>query len=257
MQSIISLFVLSFILSCTTKKNDSNFPDAEQQDETMTPGLNIDYIMGKFDPSKHELFVEISPADASREGLLLRKEVYKAFKEMKEAAAREGVSLKILSATRNFDYQKGIWEAKWIGQTILSDGTKASDISDEKERALKILLYSSMPGTSRHHWGTDMDLNAFNETYFLRGEGAKMYQWMKDNASKYGFCQPYTDKSGGRTGYEEEKWHWSYQPISRELTAYSREHLKNEMIQGFQGASSAMAVDVVNNYVLGISMQCQ
>jgi LAS superfamily LD-carboxypeptidase LdcB len=254
--NITKLLLLLIWTSCISKSTESNtVPEVEEQN--MIAKFDSDYVMGKFDPAIHEDFVEISTLHASKAGLFLRKDTYESFKKMHAAAALEGIPLIINSATRNFDYQKGIWERKWNGGTTLSDGTKATDIEDEKERALKILLYSSMPGSSRHHWGTDMDLNAFNNEHFSSGEGLRMYQWMQKNAHAYGFCQPYTDKKDGRTGYEEEKWHWSYSPVSKELTRYCKLNLTNEMIKGFVGASTAKNIDVVNNYVLGINEECQ
>ena len=58
-----------------------------------------------------------------------------------------------------------------------------------------ILEYSSAPGTSRHHWGTDMDINALQNDYFSnKGNGAFLYEWLQKNAAKFGFCQPYNKK---------------------------------------------------------------
>ncbi len=36
------------------------------------------------------------------------------------------------------------------------------------------------------------------------------------NAAKFGFCQPYNVKTD-RKGYNEEKWHWSFMPLSKFL----------------------------------------
>ena len=146
--------------------------------------------MGKFDPTSDESFEVISEDLADRKGLYLRSDVYEAYKKMKRQADEDGIRLVIRSATRNFDYQKGIWERKWTGETKLSDRSRASDITDEKERALKILRYSSMPGSSRHHWGTDIDLNSFDNSYFEYGEGLKVYDWLKQHA-----CLLYTSPS--------------------------------------------------------------
>jgi len=49
-----------------------------------------------------------------------------------------------------------------------------------------------MPGTSRHHWGTDVDLFSLDNKFFESGDGKIWYSWMVQNAAKYGFCQPYT-----------------------------------------------------------------
>ena len=221
--------------------------------------LTTDYCMGKFEPKDDPNFVQIPVKYADRAGLYLRKDVFDAYKKMYEAALKEEVNLQIRSATRNFNYQKGIWERKWNGTTKLSDGTNvATDIKSPKDKALKILEYSSMPGTSRHHWGTDIDLNAFSNSYFENGKGKKIYDWLSNNAADYGFCQPYSPKGPERpNGYNEEKWHWTYLPLGNEITNYAETNLKNNMIKGFLGAETASEIDVVNNYVLGINSSCR
>lgn len=115
-----------------------------------------------------------------------------------------------------------------------------------------------MPGTSRHHWGTDVDFNNFNNNWFEKGEGLKLFTWLENHAHEYGFCRPYTAKDTERPqGYNEEKWHWSYTPISNELTALAEAHLTDSMIKGFKGSEVAPALEVVKNYVLGINHGCR
>ena len=221
--------------------------------------IDIDYCMGKFEPKSHQEFINIPIKYADREGMYMRADAFEAFKTMYNEAVKKGIKFQIRSAARNFDYQKGIWERKWTGATKLSDGTDVSkDISQPVVKALKILEYSSMPGTSRHHWGTDIDLNSFNNEYFESGEGKKMYEWLVANASTYGFCQPYTPKGAQRpNGYNEEKWHWSYMPVSKGITNYAEQNMKNEMISGFLGSETAQEIDVVAKYILGINHGCR
>ncbi len=218
----------------------------------------IEYLMGKFDPKKHPEFIEIPIKYADRAEQYIRKEVFDAFVKMYYAAAREGILLQIRSATRNFNDQKRIWENKWSGKTLLENKMNAAkDVKDDLARAKKILEYSSMPGTSRHHWGTDMDFNSFDNQWFGKGEGLKLYTWMKTHAASFGFCQPYTALGSDRkTGYFEEKWHWTYMPLSTQYTAMAKKMIKNEMIDGFSGSETAMKVDMVKNYILGISPAC-
>lgn len=218
--------------------------------------FTVDYIMGHFDPAKHPDFVKIDIKHADREGLYLRRDVYESFREMYDAALKDGIRLQIRSATRNFNYQKGIWEGKWTGAKLIESGENlATSTPDPKERALKILRYSSMPGTSRHHWGTDMDLNSFDNSWFAEGEGLNIYKWLVKHAADYGFCQPYS--AGREHGYLEERWHWTYMPVSAKLTELAKKELRNEMIKGFLGSESAVMIDVVNKYVLGISEECK
>lgn len=214
------------------------------------PGFSQDvdksYLLGKFSQQEDSRFVQLDDKHTagSARGQYLRKETYEAFKQMAEAASKDGVQLTIISATRNFFQQKSIWERKWQAE---------SAIANAEERAKKILLFSSMPGTSRHHWGTDMDLNNLNNDYFESGEGLKLHTWLKEHAHKFGFCQPYTSKSGGRTGYEEEKWHWSYTPLSNTFLKDYKATIRNEDILGFLGCETASTIDVIKNYVDGVS----
>ena len=220
--------------------------------------ISLDYLVGKFIPSKHEAFTLIERKYASRNGMYMRKEAYADFKRMHAAAVADGIQLVVKSATRPFNAQKTIWEGKWTGKRLVEGGQNiAKTIPDPKQRALKILEYSSMPGTSRHHWGTDIDLNNFTNEYFAKGKGLKEYEWLIKNAPKFGFCQTYTEKGPKRPyGYNEEKWHWSYLPIAKKLTEQYKLRLNDQAIDGFLGAETAVDIQVVKKYVLGINEQC-
>ncbi len=214
------------------------------------------YVMGKFDPVVHPLFAKLPTVLAAKEGMYLRIEAIESFMSMAQSAAKVGLKLKILSATRNFTAQKTIWENKWNGKVVVENGQNlALTTPDPITRAKIILEYSSMPGTSRHHWGTDIDLNALNNIYFTTGEGKKIYDWLLEYAGSFGFCQPYT--ADRPYGYQEEKWHWTYMPISKPLTEFCGRKLSNNRITGFKGSQTAIDIDVVKNYVLGINHACR
>lgn len=231
---------------------------SKQATEEVQDTFGMDYIMGKFDPNTHPDFTLIESKYADRKGLYLRKDAYADFKKMYAAAQADGIKLVIRSATRNFNAQKRIWEAKWTGKRKVENGENLAETTpNARERALKILRFSSMPSTSRHHWGTDIDMNAFTNEFFEKGEGKKIYDWLQINASLYGYCQPYTPKNDARPdGYNEEKWHWSYIPIAKQLSHEAEKALQNTAISGFKGAESATDIDVVRKYVLGINRSC-
>ncbi len=219
--------------------------------------FDADYLMGKYNPNTHPDFITIAPQYASANGMRMRKDAYEQFIKMYEAAKKDGINLKIISATRPFHHQKSIWEAKWNGQRQV-DGKMLPKDMEPKQKAMKILRWSSMPGTSRHHWGTDIDLNDLNNSYFEKGNGKKIYDWLVTNAATYGFCQVYSVKGTARPdGYEEEKWHWSYLPVARILTNLYKEKLSNGDISGFTGSESAELIDIKTKYVLGINPDCQ
>ncbi|MCF6189917.1 MAG: M15 family metallopeptidase [Cocleimonas sp.] len=209
----------------------------------------VDYLTGRFNPTKHKAFVKVPSRYASRSGFYLRKEAFESFKKMHEAARKDGVKLVIRSATRNFDYQKGIWERKWHAQ-------KKS--RSAKNKALNILQLSSMPSTSRHHWGTEVDLNSFSNSWFEHDQGLKLFRWMENNAANYGFHRPYTKKDNTRPyGYNEEKWHWSYTPLSIAMTRDAAKVLTDSKITGFSGSKTAVEIGVVEKYILGVHESCR
>lgn len=217
------------------------------------------YLMGHFEPSEHPDFERVPIRYASREGMYLHREALTAFRQMESAAREAGHRLVIVSATRNFDYQKNIWEAKWQGRRLLSGGINAATrYSNPAERATAILRYSAMPGASRHHWGTDMDFNAFNNSYFENGPGKALFQWLEVHAGAFGFCRPYSAKGPIRPhGYEEEKWHWSYLPLSKPLTEAAARQLSDSDFEGFAGSETATELKVVQHYVLGLAPECR
>jgi len=219
-----------------------------QADTSGKSPVGADYLLGKFNPATHPDFVKVDKPYTDRAGMMLRKETFEAFKKMWAAARADNISLRIISSTRNFDQQKNIWETKWE--------RFAKDAPAPKDRALKILEFSSMPGSSRHHWGTDIDLNDLNNPSFeAGGKYQKVYEWLSAHAHEYGFCQPYT--AGRAHGYQEEKWHWSFSPLSKPFLEEYKKTISESDITGFKGADLAPELHTVEYYVGGINQDCQ
>jgi LAS superfamily LD-carboxypeptidase LdcB len=249
------LFFSFFLFTCNDGINSANTSnETELRDADTIPlvttfsypeYLDLDFLMGRFDPAIHERFGRIDDKHTNKTNIYLDREVYNAFLRMHNDALKAGFRLMIVSATRDFYYQKRIWDYKWSGQP--------ESLSDE-EKAVKILEYSSMPGSSRHHWGTDIDLNVLDNSYYEKGEGKRIYDWLKENAHNYGFCQPYT--AGREKGYQEEKWHWTYLPLSSIYTKYAQEHMKDEYLEGFHGAEFASKIGITENFILSIDEHC-
>lgn len=206
--------------------------------------LNItkDFVLGKFDYKTDTRFIKVEGKYAEKE-IYLNTLTYRAFLKMAAAAKKDNIDFKIISGTRNFFEQKAIWQRKW---------NKYNDL-EPIERAKKILEYSAMPSTSRHHWGTDIDLNSLNNSYFNSGKGLKAYQWLRAHANSFGFYQVYTNKNNGRTGYNEEKWHWSFVPLASKYLEFYKSNIKTEDISEFEGSQLANNLHVIEDYVNGIS----
>lgn len=215
-------------------------------------------LLGKLSSSQRDsLLSPIGRKYANRDGMFMHRDAYHAFLEMHDAAKEDEIELTIISAFRDFDHQKRIWENKWNGQQVLSGNIYATDITNPIDRSREILRFSAMPGTSRHHWGTDIDLNSLNNRYFESGRGKKEYEWLVENALKFGFCQPYTQKGAGReSGYEEEKWHWSYIPVSSGYLFYYPQVISYDDIKGFDGWETGRLLRVIEYYVLSVNEDC-
>lgn len=189
------------------------YPD--QEDQLFGDIDPFTYLTGRFVPLKHKLFCRVDGKKIPTKNnyQMLRCEAAAALQKMYEAFRKDhpGVPFWLQSSTRNYDAQRTIWESKW------NKGGAPKKLKEILERGFAILTYSSMPGTSRHHWGTDVDLNVLRNEYYEKGAGAVLYAWLTENAGHYGFCQPYG--AGRAKGYAEEKWHWSYRPLSAPMLA--------------------------------------
>ena len=206
-----------------------------------------DFLMGKFEPKLHSEFDILDKKYHTKSEMYLHKETITAFIKMREAAEKDGILLTIVSGTRNFYAQKNIWERKYKKY-------KKKGLTDQ-EVIRKIMLWSSMPSTSRHHWGTDIDINGFDKYFDGTNKKAnKEYEWLQNNAPKFGFCQVYSEKKkeGRTTGYNEEKWHWSYMPIANQLLEDYKKLITYSNITDFSASEFAKELNIIEEFVFGI-----
>lgn len=250
-KTILICILLVLFVSCknkTLKENTTTKEVIPKNSLNVKPiyRYNKDFVLGKFNYRNDSTFIKISSNHSSK-SIYLNKTVYAAFKEMYHSAKKDGINLIVISGTRNFYEQKSIWERKW---------NKYSDLKP-LERVKKILEYSSMPTTSRHHWGTDLDLINLNNSYFENGKGKQEYEWLVKNANDFGFYQVYTTKENGRTGYNLEKWHWSYLPLASKYLNYYNENITYKDISDFKGSELVEKAKIITEYVNGISIKAK
>lgn len=233
-------------------------PIYAQSSDSLFAGLTEkEYLTGKFEAAQLPTYFTKLPFQYSEGEQWLRTEAVQAFIQMANSAQKDGIMLKAVSGFRSFFRQKLIWEAKWTGKRKVEGLNLRKAQMPNEQKAVLIMRYSSMPGTSRHHWGTDLDINSVDEAYFNSPEGSRTYAWLTLNAPKFGFCQVYHQKqSSGRSGYEEEKWHWTYLPLSIPLTQKYGALISNQEISGFLGHETAPAIRAVETYVLGLNLDC-
>lgn len=185
-------------------------------------------------------------------------EDYEKFRKEEEARTKKKIPpIKPISAFRSYSDQKGIWDNKFTGQRKMK---KSVEGKSPEEKVKIILEYSSAPATSRHHWGTDIDINALDNSYFEEnGEGAVLYKWLQANAEKYGFCQPYTPyHERNNQGYFQENWHWSYAPVSQKLVREWKKlyEEKGKSLLGKIEGIEAISPETPLIYVTSVNKKC-
>jgi LAS superfamily LD-carboxypeptidase LdcB len=178
------------------------------------------------------------------DGFKLQSQAAKHFDAMAAAAGLDGIALRIVSAFRSYQHQAQIWQAKLTGKRAVYDQLN-NLINIEKltakARLDAVLLFSALPGASRHHWGTDIDVYDANAVaadyrpllapteYQLDGPFYPMVQWLEQHAAEFGFFMPYKFY---QNGVAAEPWHLSFAPVadiyqqqlSCQLLARSIEH---------------------------------
>jgi LAS superfamily LD-carboxypeptidase LdcB len=170
-----------------------------------------------------------SAADAELLGTHIHSDVVRPFLRLQDEARRAGFELAILSGFRDFERQLEIWNRKATGQqAVLDSNAVPLDIErlSEKELAFAILRWSALPGASRHHWGTDIDvfdaaakpdgyeIELIPEEVNSGGMFGPLHDWLDQTIAAhaaFGFFRPY-DRD--RQGVAPERWHLSCAPVA-------------------------------------------
>ena len=163
-----------------------------------------------------------------REGAALQPDCWAAFNRLQENAASASIDLRIASGFRSFERQLAIWNAKASGERpVHDDQGEPVDITalDEVQRLHAILRYSALPGASRHHWGSDLDvfdaaavppdyqLELSPREYADEGVFGRLHAWLGEQFREEGaeFYRPFETDRGG---VASERWHLSYRPLA-------------------------------------------
>lgn len=158
---------------------------------------------------------------------MLHYEVVASFLAMRDAARADGIDLTPRSSFRDFHTQLGIWNRKWRGERAIYD--RGGNLLDRKqlsdsEAVDAILCWSAIPGGSRHHWGSEVDVvdaaavpsdytvELVPGEYAPQGIFGRLSQWLDANMRRFGFYKPYRTDRGG---VSPEPWHLSYAPVSQ------------------------------------------
>lgn len=178
-------------------------------------------------------------------GCLLHPLVIEPLQALAAAAGEQGFRLRVASSYRNFARQLLIWNNKACGlRPVLDAAGQPLDMThySDREKVFAILRWSALPGASRHHWGTDLDVyddSRIASDYALQltveeteGEGpfAEFHRWLSAElgSNPRGFVRPY---QLGRGAIAPEPWHLSYSPIASLYAAQLTEDIVRTQLQ--------------------------
>ncbi|MEP7314373.1 MAG: M15 family metallopeptidase [Pseudomonadota bacterium] len=200
---------------------------------------------------------------------VLHREVVADFLGLRAAAAAAGIDLTPVSSFRDFARQLTIWNAKCRGERELLDreGRPLDPASLDEEGLVGAILYwSALPGASRHHWGTELDLidaaalpaglrpQLTQAEYAAGGIFAPLDRWLELHAAEHGFFRPYAVDRGG---FQPEPWHVSHAAVAQAaLAEFSVETLRDALDAVELEAAvtvGARLPEIFDRYVLNVA----
>jgi D-alanyl-D-alanine carboxypeptidase len=163
-------------------------------------GIPTDYARTRGLPAHREArrLVSVGPAPDDGKPVRLAPRAAAAWHRMREAAARDGVTLLPLSGFRSIARQTRLIRRK------LATGRSLESV----------LRFVAAPGFSEHHSGRAIDIGDPTDTSveesFAR---TPAFRWLRRHAGKFGFVMTYPRENRHAIGYEP--WHWCWQPPRR------------------------------------------
>ncbi|OOF69448.1 M15 family metallopeptidase [Rodentibacter caecimuris] len=178
----------------------------------------------------------------------LQADALNAFQGLQQRAKKNGFNLQPASSFRDFRRQQLIWNSKFNGERkVHNDDGEALDLTElsDWQKIQAILRWSALPGASRHHWGTEIDI--FDPDLLPIGKSLQLEPWeyeqggylfelsqfLLENLSHFDFTLPFMNlPSSKKIG--REPWHISHVP-----TAKKAQHLFSSAIvlNSWQGES--------------------
>lgn len=189
---------------------DVNMDLDKKQYEDMHETINlnkINILVNKHNYLKEDYVPENLKSLSSTYALSNMKmveEAANAFESLSKDASKENYKIIAMSTYRSYEYQVDLYN-----KYVKSDGKDAAD------------TYSGRPGNSEHQTGLAVDVYNQTETY-TNFEKTEEYDWMQENAYKYGFILRFPKGKENETGYEFESWHYRY--VGKDIAKYIHKH---------------------------------
>lgn len=169
---------------------------------------NLDILVNKnnkLDKNYVPTDLELIDINYAYENKYLRKEAKKMFEKLSKDAKKEGYRIVATSTYRDYDYQNNLYK-----YYVKEKGKKYAD------------MCSARAGHSEHQTGLAVDVAGSNDSYD-DFEDSIEFNWMKENAHKYGFILRYPKGKEKITGFKYEPWHYRYIGIDIATEIYEKD----------------------------------
>lgn len=190
-------------------------------------------------------------------GVPVQSQLLDPLTDLAARGARHGFDFAVASGFRSIERQCLIWNAKAAGQRpVLDDDGHPLDVAnlDAETLMFAILRWSALPGTSRHHWGTDVDV--YDRAALPAGQSlqltvaecqgpfAAFHQWLDGELARPDalFFRPYVEPFGG---VAPEPWHLSYAPLARE---FQQAVDKEQVLELVASLDIALKEEIIRNF---------
>lgn len=178
----------------------------EYKDYNTVKDFSIDMLVNKYNKLADDFIpdelVTIDPKYCNDDVQKASKVAVSAFEKMYNAAVKEGLGLVINSSYRSYDDQEELCDTYRL---LYGDSY--------------VKRYVALPGFSEHQTGLAFDIGSTSSNIFA---DSKEYEWMLENAYKYGFILRFSKKGQTLTGFRSEPWHYRY--VGEEIATYIYEH---------------------------------
>lgn len=195
--AVVSGWVFSLTASRPTGQNQAVTPTATSATSSPSVGdaaNNTGALLGHL-PYAEGVEKDLVPVPGNS-SLRMHKTAAEKYALMAQDARRAGVNLTVLSAFRSVKEQEKLFSA-----------VAAQRNQTPAERA----ALSAPPGYSEHHTGYALDIGDANVPSTNLNENfekTKAFQWLNDNAAKYGFEISFPRNNPQGVSYEP--WHWRF-----------------------------------------------
>ena len=182
--------------------------------------------------------VDLNASSSDQTVMLVHGQIVRPLSELQASAATAGFDLKLCSGFRSFERQVHIWNSKLSGlRPVLDESGEAIDLETLSpwQQIQALMRWSALPGASRHHWGTDMDIYDANGMPAGYQTGSRLRRRVWELASReleleqFGFYRPYATDLGG---IAPERWHISYRPLADTYAQQLSPELLRQRLEG-------------------------